>query len=316
MSVNIMHFEYKGKPRWGILRQGKLNLLPGTFSSTGEFIRQNNVDELAIFSGEVIDEKSIDLRSPVTRNQQFICQAANYRQHMLESGVDPDAKHYNMLFTKASSCIVAANADVERPSAVRFLDYEIELGLVMKRSVTQKTIINDSNLHEFIAGLVIVNDISARDVQIPEMQFYKGKSFRTFGPIGPRLCLLQAEDMQYLKKLDLLLTVNGEKRQQDNTRNMVFGAAETLAEISGVHDLDVGDLIATGTPAGCALSIPSPAKQRLGALIPEKIKWKIFMNAQAKRAQYLKPGDIIESKICSKDGVIDLGIQHNRIVQA
>lgn len=316
MSVNIMHFEYKGKPRWGILRQGKLNLLPGTFSSTGEFIRQNNVDELAIFSGEVIDEKSIDLRSPVTRNQQFICQAANYRQHMLESGVDPDAKHYNMLFTKASSCIVAANADVERPSAVRFLDYEIELGLVMKRSVTQKTIINDSNLHEFIAGLVIVNDISARDVQIPEMQFYKGKSFRTFGPIGPRLCLLQAEDMQYLKKLDLLLTVNGEKRQQDNTRNMVFGAAETLAEISGVHDLDVGDLIATGTPAGCALSIPSPAKQRLGALIPEKIKWKIFMNAQAKRAQYFKPGDIIESKICSKDGVIDLGIQHNRIVQA
>lgn len=315
MTVNILHFEYQGKPQWGLLRDEKLMLIPGEFKSTGEFIEHNTTETLATFEGEIIDPSSIRLLSPITRNQQFLCQAANYRQHMLESGVDPDVKHYNMIFTKATSCIVPADSVVERPTAVRFLDYEIELGLVLKCRVTDKIQVTDSNLHEFIAGIVIVNDYSARDVQIPEMQFYKGKSFRTFGPIGPRLCLLQRNEMHYLKRLDLLLTVNGEKRQQDNTRNMVFGPAETLSEISGVQDLAPGDLIATGTPSGCALSIPSPAKQRMGALMPEKLKWKIFMNTQAKRSQYLRPGDLVEAKICSTDGVIDLGVQQNRIVQ-
>lgn len=315
MPVHIMHFEFQGKPRWGILREGNLLLIPGDFSTTGDFLKYNDTAELATFHGEVIDPKAVRLLSPVTRNQQFICQAANYRQHMLESGVDPDAKHYNMIFTKATSCIVPSDSELQRPASVRFLDYEIELGLVIKRDILCKTSINDANLHEFIAGIVIVNDYSARDVQIPEMQFYKGKSFRTFGPVGPRLCLLQREDMHYLKKLDLLLTVNGEKRQQDNTRNMVFGPAETLSELSGIQDLAPGDLIATGTPAGCALSIPSPVKQRVGALIPEKLKWKIFMNAQARRTQYLRPGDLVEAKIRSSDGIIDLGVQQNRVVQ-
>ena len=69
--------------------------------------------------------------SPVTRNQQFVCQGANYRQHMIESGLDPDAKHFNMIFTKARSCIVPADSNVVRPPHVKLLDYEIELGLVI-----------------------------------------------------------------------------------------------------------------------------------------------------------------------------------------
>nr|WP_275937478.1 fumarylacetoacetate hydrolase family protein [Pseudomonas aeruginosa] len=81
------------------------------------------------------------------------------------------------------------------------------------------------------------------------MQFYKGKSFRTFGPVGPYLCLFEAKDIGYLQKLQLRLTVNGQTRQNDSTANLVYGPAETLTELSGVHDFAPGDLIATGTPA-------------------------------------------------------------------
>jgi 2,4-diketo-3-deoxy-L-fuconate hydrolase len=233
---------------------------------------------------------------------------------MIESGMDPDAKTYNMIFTKASSCIVPAHHAVVRPRHVQCLDYEIELGLVLKRDITAPLRVTDENLHEFVAGIVVVNDYSARDIQIPQMQFYKGKSYRTFGPVGPYLCLLDRSDFAALKNLDLLLTVNGQARQRDNTSNLIYSPSETLTELSGVHDLRAGDLIATGTPAGCALSIPSQAVQKLGALVPERVKWRMFMKVQAKRPQYLKPGDVVEARIASPDGRIDLGTQRNVVV--
>lgn len=161
---------------------------------------------------------------------------------------------------------------------------------------------------------MIVNDYSARDVQIPQMQFYKGKSFRTFGPVGPWLCLLDVADFARLGSLRLTLAVNGEVRQDDSTANLVHGPAETLAEMSGVHDFAPGDLIATGTPAGCALSIPKPAVLRIVGLFGEAARWRMFDKVQAKRAQYLKAGDLVESRIRSDDGTIDLGTQRNRIV--
>lgn len=313
-AIHVVRFEYQEAIHWGVIRQGIITVIPGSFATTGDFIRQNCIEDLRQLKGTELTENQVKVLSPLTRNQQFVCQGANYRQHMIESGMDPDAKKFNMIFTKATSCLVAADSDLIKPRNVRFLDYEIELGLVMKRAISGAITVTDATLHEFIAGVVIVNDYSARDIQIPQMQFYKGKSFRTFGPVGPYLCLLDAKDMPYLKALQLRLTVNGQVRQDDSTANLVYGPAETLTELASVQDLDVGDLIATGTPAGCALSIPSPAKQRIAALMPEATKWKLFLKAQEGRTQYLKPGDLVEARIRSADGVIDLGVQRNRVV--
>jgi 2-keto-4-pentenoate hydratase/2-oxohepta-3-ene-1,7-dioic acid hydratase in catechol pathway len=113
----------------------------------------------------------------------------------------------------------------------------------------------------------------------------------------------------------LTLTVNGEIRQSDTTANLVHGPAETLTELSGVHDLAPGDLIATGTPSGCALSVPSPVKQRIFALLPEATKWRLFLKVQERRTQYLKVGEVVESRIRSSDGVVDLGVQRNVVVE-
>ena len=313
MPVNVLHFRHRGRAQWGVIRDKLITPVPGLFETTADFIRAHRAETL-VAMGPTIDVAEVELLSPITQNQQFLCQGANYRQHMIESGMDPDAKRFNMIFTKAPGCMAPANSDLVRPRRVRFLDYEIELGLVLKRDITSRQTITNETLHEFIAGAVIVNDYSARDIQIPEMQFYKGKSFRTFGPIGPYLCLLEPNDIPKLRQLDLTLTVNGAVRQKDSTANLVYGPAETLSELSEVQDLYAGDLLSTGTPAGCALSIPSPAKQRIAALLPEAAKWKMFMKVQAGRSQYLRAGDLVEARIASADGSIDLGVQRNRVV--
>lgn len=314
MALNIVRYIHQNQTQWGVLRGTRITPIPGRFETTGDFIRGTTLAELVALTGDTLTLSGVRLLSPVTQNQQFVCQGANYRQHMIESGVDPDVKNFNMIFTKASSCIVAADSDVVRPKRVEFLDYEIELGLVFKKAITGPVVVTDANLHEFIAGAVIVNDYSARDVQLPQGQFYKGKSFRTFGPVGPHLCLLDASDIGALKSLQLKLTVNGVVRQQDSTANLVYGPAETLTELSGLQDFAAGDLLATGTPAGCAAVAPSQFKQKIGALIPEKTKWQVFFKSQRKRPQYLQINDVVEARIASADGRIDLGTQHNRIV--
>lgn len=314
MPLHVLHFKHDGRAQWGVISKGVIIQIPGAFETTGAFLKANTIDALSALSGPTLKEDEVELLSPVTQNQQFVCQGANYRQHMIESGMDPDAKTFNMIFTKAQSCIASADTDVIRPRRVQFLDYEIELGLVLKRDITGPEAISDADLHQCVAGLVIVNDYSARDIQIPQMQFYKGKSFRTFGPVGPYLCLLQPGDFAQLRQLQLTLTVNGEVRQQDSTANLVYGPAETLTELSQVQNLYAGDLLSTGTPSGCALSVPSPGRQRIAALLPDRVKWKMFMKMQAGRSQYLKPCDVVEARIASSDGSIDLGVQRNRIV--
>ncbi len=316
MPINIARFQHESEVQWGIVKDNAVLPIPGSFATTGEFIASASIDELNQVTGTEIPLGEIKLLSPVTRNQQFVCQGANYRQHMIESGVDPDSKHFNMIFTKAQSCIVAADSSVIIPSHVRFLDYEIELGLILRKDITGPIEITATELPEYVAGLVVVNDYSARDVQIPQMQFYKGKSFRTFGPVGPWLCLLEPDDYAYLDKLLLTLRVDEEIRQDDSTENLVYGPIETLNELSQIQDFATGDLIATGTPAGCALSVPSPNKQKVAALLPIAMKWRLFMKAQAKRTQYLQPGQIVTAHIRSADGVIDLGTQRNLVMKA
>ena len=315
MALHVLHYLHQDRAQWGVVANGAITPIPGEFKSTAEFIQANPVERLLVLSGATIAESDVQWLSPVTANQQFICQGANYRQHMIESGMDPDVKKFNMIFTKATSSIVPADSPVVKPNGVQFLDYEIELGLVLKRDITSHETVTEENLHDYLAGAVIVNDYSARDIQIPQMQFYKGKSYRTFGPVGPYLCLLERHDVPKLKELVLTLTVNGAVRQNDTTAGLVYGPAETLTELSGVHDLCTGDLLATGTPSGCALSIPSPEKQHAAAQLPDAEKWRLFLKMQEERPQYLRVGDVVEARIASYDRSINLGIQHNVVME-
>ena len=109
------------------------------------------------------------------------------------------------------------------------------------------------------------------------------------------------------------LAVNGGLRQNDSTRNLVFKPAETLAELTTFSDLSPGDLLLTGTPAGCALRVPPPPLRRLMQLLPERVLWKAFVKAQEKRSAYLKPGDTMTLAIRSNDRRLDLGEQQTTV---
>jgi 2-keto-4-pentenoate hydratase/2-oxohepta-3-ene-1,7-dioic acid hydratase in catechol pathway len=318
MSVQIARYMHNAQVAWGVVHGTRIAPLRGTYPSTRDFI-QHGLDEAWSTSPHeaVLDLDHVELLSPVTQDQQFVCQGINYASHVRESGMDPDRIGFNTLFTKAPSSLTSAHADVARPRHVRLLYYEVELGLVMRKPLRETSTIEPGDLHEWLAGVTIVNDISARDVQLPQTQFYKGKSYRSFGPTGPFLVLLSPSEWQRWPELRMRLAVNGRVRQDAYCGDMIFKPHQTLTELSGLHDLGPGDLIATGTPAGCAARAPGKlALWLMKHVLSEKTKWKLFIKKGLVNPAYLQPGDLIQTTIRTEDGRIDLGEQRNRIVAA
>lgn len=315
MAIPIVRFRHQDQTRWGLGDGMKILPLDLPCTSTAALLALGHarIRQAANAGGETIEGDTVELLSPITESAKVLCQGANYRQHMIDSGMNPDAKSFNMFFTKSTASITGPVGKIVKPRHVQLLDYEIELTLVLGKQTRGPVQVTRENLHEYVAGICIGNDISARDVQIPQMQFHKGKSYRTFCPLGPVLCLLDQGEMHYLDELQLTLTVNGQRRQHDNTANLVFKPAETLTEFSQIHDFEPGDVLMTGTPSGCALGLPSPTLVKVSALLPEAKKWELFMKGQLRRTQYLKAGDRVESVISSRDGRISLGRQSHVI---
>lgn len=316
MAIQVAHYTHGGHSSWGVVHDGMIAPLPGDYAGTADFIERGiELARRSTRADAALPLDSVTLLSPITSDRQFICQGTNYASHVRESGMDPERIGFNTFFTKASSCLTSAKADVVRPAHVQLLDYEIELGLVMRRPMTQGQQVTPDTLHEWLAGVTIVNDISARDVQLPQTQFYKGKSYRGFGPAGPFLVLLDAAEWLRWPELHMRLHVNGQPRQDAYCGDMIFQPHQTLSELSAMHDLQTGDLIATGTPAGCAARAPGKLVMWVFRhLLSDAGKWKIFINKGRANPAYLRPGDVMSAAIRSDDGAINLGVQQNRIV--
>jgi len=319
MICNVVRYSTAKGDKWGVVEGEKVHEIKGDFATTRDFIESGKqlAYEILKDNKKAVashDYQSIEVLSPITRPCKVLCQGANYRQHMIESGMNPEDKKFNMIFNKSCASISKPDTDIVRPSHVKLLDYEIELTLVLGKNVEEAVNVTRGNIHEYVAGICIGNDVSARDIQIPEMQFFKGKSYRTFCPLGPHLCLLEKEDMKYLDELKLVLTVNGEVRQDGCSSDLVFKPADTLTELSQISNFAVGDVVMTGTPNGCALSPPKPLLQKIAGLLPENKKWEMFKKMQGKRREFLQHGDVVETVITSRDGRIDLGKQTNRVV--
>jgi 2-keto-4-pentenoate hydratase/2-oxohepta-3-ene-1,7-dioic acid hydratase in catechol pathway len=313
MATHLVRYELGERIRWGVVRGASIAPLDEEYPTTASLIERGEPDwRAAATRAPSLELANITLLSPVTAPARVICQGANYRQHMLESGLDPDAKRFNMFFEKSDASISAPVGPLVRPSHVQLLDYEIELALVFRKPISGPVAVTVGNMHEYVFGVTIANDVSARDVQLPQMQFFKGKSYRGFCPLGPNLAVLDRGEFRYLDQLTLTLKVNDAVRQQDTTGNLVFKPAETINELATFSDLSPGDVLLTGTPAGCALRAPPPLVRRLMQLVlPEPKLWATFTRVQARRPQYLRPGDVVRATIASADGVIDLGEQRH-----
>lgn len=315
MPRSLVHCLYQNQPRWGVQFGAQLALLDTVADSTGEVLEQhwNDIWHLPA-SAATVAMADVQLLAPVTRNQQLVCQGVNYRSHVQESGLRLSDFPFNTLFTKAASSLTSADAQVVCPAHVRLLDYEIELGLVLRRSLPEGTVVEPEGLHRWLAGVTIVNDLSARDIQLPQVQFYKGKSYRGFAPVGPSLLLLEPEAWARWPELHMRLSVNGQPRQDAYCGDMIHQPAATLTELAGLQDLHAGDLIATGTPAGCAARAPGKLTMLVVRhLLSDAAKWRMFIRKGLRNPAYLRPGDRITASIRTDDGAINLGEQHTLI---
>jgi 2-keto-4-pentenoate hydratase/2-oxohepta-3-ene-1,7-dioic acid hydratase in catechol pathway len=251
---------------------------------------------------------SLDLLSPVTAPTRVVAQAVNYRSHAAESGFDPD-KIPPVFFRKSSHSLTGPAGDIIRPPGVGFLDYEVELGLVIGADLPVGTTVTPETLHHYVAALVVANDVSARQIQLTKTQFYESKSYPTFTPAGPWLALAGAADLARLGSLRLTLSVNGEIRQDAPATDMIVTPARALTALSRFQPLAPGDLLLTGTPGGTALKAPPKAAEKLAGLLPPAVKWQMFFRRQAGNPRYLRDGDVVTASIASADGDLDLGTQ-------
>ena len=316
MAMNVIRFDDAGTPRWGLVLGDRVQTLALDAASTA-ILMSDGIELAAAAAASPTPDRllaELKLLCPITSDRQLIAQGLNYASHLREVGVPSGKLPFNTLFRKASSCLAPADTEVIRPPHVRLLDYEVELGLVMRRAITGPQKITPDNLADYVGALVLHNDVSARDVQLPQVQFYKGKSYRTFGPTGPWLTLVTAEDLAHLDEIEMRLEVNGEVRQQTACADLSYKPAETLTELSEIQDLGPGDLVVTGTPGGTAVKAPPPLKMFIARLLPDARRWKMFIAGALKDPDYLKDGDRMVAVARTPDGRLDLGEHHNTIV--
>jgi 2-keto-4-pentenoate hydratase/2-oxohepta-3-ene-1,7-dioic acid hydratase in catechol pathway len=304
MTVSVLH---TADAWWRKTANGAAKI-DTTATSTAGLLADRAAIEAAA-NADTVAVDSLKLISPVTRPCRVIAQMTNFASHVKDAGMDPSSVPLTF-FRKASASINGPFDDIVKPQHVKLLDYEVEVGLVIGRAIGVGTSISEENLGDFIAGLVVTNDVSARDIQLPQTQFYEAKSYPTFTPVGPELLLLNADELKRFGDLRLRLSVNGEERQNALVDpDMLYRPLQALQSLTQFQELAPGDLILTGTPAGTALSAPPKPVEIIGNLLPTALKWRLFFARQAENTKYLQHGDIVEASAATDDGAIDLGTQ-------
>lgn len=200
------------------------------------------------------------LRSRLLHPRKIVCVGLNYRDHAEEQGILESQLPSNpIVFSKYDRSLVGHDEIVEHPIVTKQLDYEAELAIVIGKS---GRFIAPGDVFDHIAGYACFNDISARDVQLADRQWLHGKMGDTHAPFGP--WIVTKDEIDHPNSLSIQLTLNGEVLQDSNTSKMIFGIAEIVSFISQSVTLDVGDVIATGTPSGVGFVRTSPVRLQPG----------------------------------------------------
>jgi 2-keto-4-pentenoate hydratase/2-oxohepta-3-ene-1,7-dioic acid hydratase in catechol pathway len=280
--MKLVRYGPPGKEKPGLLdAEGKVRDLSR---------KVKDIDASALAPGELARLRKLDpnklplvkgrsrLGPCVATPSKFVAIGLNYIDHAKESG-NP-IPEYPVVFFKAETCIVGANDNIMLPPDSTHTDWEVELGVVIGKTARH---VNKKDALKHVAGYCIVNDVSEREYQMKRSatQWGKGKGCDTFGPIGP--WLVTADEIKDPQNLSMWLDVNAARRQTGNTRTMIFGVADLVADVSKYMTLLPGDLITTGTPPGVGMGMkPEP--------------------------QYLKPGDVVTL------GITGLGEQRQKVV--
>lgn len=278
--MKLLRHGAKGAEKPALLdAQGRIRDLSGVLDDiTAESLAgplQQRLRGLDVDSLPVVTQPG-RLAPPWSAMGKFICIGLNYADHAAESGLPVPQEP--VIFMKPTSAVIGCNDPVVLPRDSVKSDWEVELGVVIGRRARYVPV---EQALDHVAGYCVVNDLSEREYQLERGGTWdKGKGCDTFGPVGP--WLVTADEIADPQSLDLWLDVNGQRKQNGNTRTMVFGVAELVSYVSRFMTLHPGDLISTGTPPGVGMG-------------------------QKPQAVYLKPGDTMRL------GIAGLGEQEQRV---
>ncbi len=210
------------------------------------------------------DESGFHLLAPIPEPRQVLAVAVNYRDHAAE--MQRELPLRPKIFAKVATCIVASGAPILRPRVSSFVDWEGELCVVIGRRARN---VAAADALDFVAGYTIGNDVTARDWQLHSPTLMMGKSFDSFGPLGP--ALVTRDEVPDPQSLEIRTLVNGVIKQDSNTRHMLFGVAQIIEYLSAAFTLRPGDVLFTGTPPGVGAGREPPESLAAGDVVRVEI---------------------------------------------
>jgi len=274
--MKIARLVRDGKETYGLIKDDRVATKDDITYQTGIPIPLNIKDFL--FEGwydEVKDKISdtsfkdqlekFRLLAPIPDPPKIICLTFNYPAHAKEQNlVSPKEP---VIFIKPRTTLCGTDSDIMCPNFIKQLDYEIELAVIIGKTCKN---VDESTSKDYIFGYMVFNDVSARDIQMRDKQFTRGKSFDTFAPCGP--WITSADEVTNPQDLQLVTKINGQNRQDSSTKNMFIKIPSIISELSNVMTLEKGDIIVTGTPDGVAMNNPSTPFLKNGDKIEMEIE--------------------------------------------
>lgn len=269
--MKLVRFVSKEGIRPGLwLESGIVDLraiLPDIPDIEGRFFEEGWLERLSLrqeihAAGAVLPNARLSF--PVSRPSKIICLGKNYAEHAKEGGFDAPLRP--LLFAKAPSALNGPYDPIVLPGSSRDVDWEVELAVVIRRRCKR---VSKADAMDVVAGVTILNDVSAREAQFADSQWFRGKSFDTFAPMGPFLATL--DEIQDIGDLRLETRVNGVLMQEGTTRDLIFDIPTLIENISQDITLMPGDIISTGTPAGVGFFRKPPIVLRAGDVVACRI---------------------------------------------
>ncbi|TBR23536.1 MAG: FAA hydrolase family protein [Candidatus Nitrosotenuis sp.] len=258
--MKIGRFLINNRETYGFVKDNKIATKEEIITKTGipipigikEFLFDGWYDE--VMSQKPALDYSVNLSdakilAPIPNPPKTICLAFNYIDHAKEQNLKPPVDPAIVLIPRTT--LNGTNSDIICPDFVKQLDYEVELALVIGKNCKN---VDEKDSMGMIFGYMILNDVSARDVQAQDKQFGRAKGFDTFAPCGP--WITTADEITNPQNLKLTTKINGQTRQDSSTSNMFIKIPSIISKLSRVMTLEKGDIISTGTPAGVMLNKP------------------------------------------------------------
>jgi len=260
INVNIARLAQDGNETYGLIKDGNVATKENITSETGvplplgimDFLFEGWYDEIKdkISSSSFQDKLGkFKLLHPLPNPSKIICLTFTYPKHAKEQNYVSTQEP--VLFIKPRTTLCGTGSEIKCPNFVKQLDYEIELAVIIGKTCKN---IDEISTKDYIFGYMDFNDVSARDIQMLEKQFTRGKSLDTFAPCGPWITSM--EEIPDVENLQLTTRINGQVRQNSSTNNMFIKIPSIVSKLSKIMTLEKGDIIATGTPEGVALNNP------------------------------------------------------------